>query len=332
MDTEFLQLLRCPRTGSSLSLVGSLAVTGHKGVSDAERFLLSEDHQHAYPVVKGIPRFVSKSNYADNFGRQWNLFSKTQLDSYSGHPVSANRFWQATGWHPEEIAGKWVLDIGCGAGRFAEIALQAGAKVITLDYSNAVDACRNNLRHYPYLYPVQGDIYALPFVRSAFTHIYSLGVLQHTPDVAKAFRALPPLLAPGGKLCTDFYWKRFRTMMHPKYLVRPFTRKMDTDTLLAVLEKRVPGMLGASRFLGKVPLVGRVLKRLVPVADYTGRYPLSEEQLLEWALLDTFDMLAPEYDNPQTSTTVHNWLQDCGFTNIEVFHAGHLVGRGVKQA
>ena len=34
----------------------------------------------------------------------------------------------ATGWNAADLAGKWVLDVGCGAGRFAEVALRAGAK------------------------------------------------------------------------------------------------------------------------------------------------------------------------------------------------------------
>ena len=331
MNSEFLALLRCPKTGSRLVVADAPhdAETAFPG--GADYFLMSEGGEHLYPVVKGIPRFVPESNYADNFGKQWNLFRLTQLDSHSGHPISANRFWKATGWKPEEIAGKWVLDVGCGAGRFAEVALEAGARVIALDYSSAVDACKENLSRYPNLFPVQGDIYSLPFMNASFSHIYSLGVLQHTPDVARAFRALPPLLVPGGKLCTDFYWKRFRTMLHAKYLVRPFTRRMDNEALLSWLQKRVPGMLSASRALGKVPLLGVVLKRIVPVADYTGRYPLSEEQLQEWALLDTFDMLAPEYDNPQSAGTVRSWFQLNGFADIEVFHEGHLVGRGTRQ-
>ena len=64
---------------------------------------------------------------------------------------------------PTDLAGQWVLDAGSGAGRFAEVALQAGAEVIALDYSRAVDACYANLKHYPNLHVVQGDIYALPF-------------------------------------------------------------------------------------------------------------------------------------------------------------------------
>jgi hypothetical protein len=76
--------------------------------------------------------------------------------------------------------------------------------------------------------------------------------------------------------------------------------------------------------------MGRTLKRLIPVADYTGIYPLSDQQLREWALLDTFDMLAPEYDNPQTSQKVREWLKSARLVDIEVLHEGHLVGRGRK--
>jgi uncharacterized protein YbaR (Trm112 family) len=79
-----------------------------------------------------------------------------------------------------------------------------------------------------------------------------------------------------------------------------------------------------------VPLVGRLLKRLLPIADYTGIFPLSKRQLQEWALLDTFDMLAPEYDNPQSSKAVRLWLEKAGLVDAEVCHAGHLVGRGLK--
>lgn len=35
-----------------------------------------------------------------------------------------------------------VLDAGCRAGHFAEIALRFGAQVVAVDYSNAVEACR----------------------------------------------------------------------------------------------------------------------------------------------------------------------------------------------
>ena len=136
---------------------------------------------------------------------------------------------------------------------------------------------------------------------------------------------------PGGLLVVDLYWKRLQTLLHTKYLLRPFTKRMKQDKLFGFLQKWIPILLKTSQILGSVPLIGRFLKRVIPVADYTGIYPLNGEQLKEWALLDTFDMLAPEYDNPQTLNTILQWFEKTGFTNIEIFHEGHLVGRGYKS-
>jgi 2-polyprenyl-3-methyl-5-hydroxy-6-metoxy-1,4-benzoquinol methylase len=326
LHPELLPLLRCPRAGSALELRDPQYQDGR--IRSAT--LHSQQGGHEYPIRDFIPRFVPASNYADNFGMQWNLFRQTQLDSHTGVPVTANRFWKATGWAPESLEGQWVLDIGCGSGRFAEVALQAGARVVALDYSSAVDACYANLRHHENLHVVQGDIYALPFSPGSFPFVYSLGVLQHTPDVHAAFKGLPAMVASGGNLCVDYYWRRLRTLLHMKYLLRPFTRRMPQDRLFALLRKRVPGMLRVSQRLRRVPLLGIGLQRLVPVSDYTGIYPLNDRQLEEWALLDTFDALAPHYDNPQTAATVRRWYTEAGFTDIEVFHASHLVARGKK--
>lgn len=328
MKIELLELLRCPKTGQELRVEGKIYDTQEI----REGVLISTDGLKRYPIYNGIPRFVPETNYADNFGMQWNHFRQTQLDSYSGHPISAERFWLATGWKPEQLKDQWVLDVGCGAGRFAEVALLAGAKVVALDYSSAVDACYQNLKFHPKLFVVQGDIYSLPFASESFPFVYCLGVLQHTPDVAKAFAALPPMLQLGGSLSADFYWKRFRTMLHSKYLLRPITKRMDQLLLFRTLQKTTPSLLAISQALGRIPFIGRILKRIVPVADYTGRYHLSAQQLREWALLDTFDMLAPAYDNPQTAVTIRQWFERAGLKDVEIGHWGHLTGRGVKPA
>jgi len=326
MKLQILDILRCPETGARLDLISPQYDLGEVETGE----LATADRRFVYPIRDFIPRFVPETSYADNFGVQWNRFRQTQLDSFSGQPISADRFWNATGWRPVDLAGKWVLDVGCGAGRFAELALESGANVLALDYSSAVDACYANLKHFPNLHVVQANIYALPLLQGVFPFVYSLGVLQHTPDVERAFQALPPMLAPNGELCVDFYWKRIRTMMHAKFVWRPFTKRVPNALLFRTLEGIVPSLLAISQFTGRVPLMGRYLKRLLPVADYTGIYPLSADQLSEWALLDTFDMLAPKHDNPQTAATVKTWLQNAGLAEIEVFHERHLVARGRK--
>lgn len=328
MKSEIIKILRCPKTG--MKLVWEKADSERSDEEFLEGWLISEDKRNRYPVRSSIPRFVPESNYADNFGMQWNYFAKTQLDSHSGHCISEDRFWLATGWNPNDLKGKWVLDVGCGSGRFAEVALNSGAKVVALDYSSAVDACYENLRHYKNLYVVQGDIYSLPFADNSFDFIYSLGVLQHTPNVENAFLALPPVLRNGGNICVDYYEKTFKSLFLPKYWLRLFTKRIKKNYLFSFLEVTVPILLFVSRALQRLPMVGKLLRRAIPVANYDGVLPLSERQLREWALLDTFDWLSPAYDNPQTKKSARAYMEQAQMERIEVLNAGHLVARGRK--
>jgi hypothetical protein len=198
-----------------------------------------------------------------------------------------------------------------------------------LDYSSAVDACYANLKSFAGFHVVQGDVYALPLLKGFFPFVYSLGVLQHTPDVAKAVNALPPMVARGGSLCVDFYQKTLASAVLPKNILRPLTKRIPQQRLFSMLEKAVPVLLPLSRLMARVPAAGDILKRFVPVANYEGILPLTAEQHLEWSLLDTFDWFAPRYDNPQTPETVKAWLVEAGLANVEVLKAGHLVGRGI---
>jgi ubiquinone/menaquinone biosynthesis C-methylase UbiE len=285
-----------------------------------------------YPIVNFVPRFVSSDNYASNFGLQWNHFRQTQLDSQSGLPISRNRLMRQVGWSPDDFAGKTVLDVGCGTGRFAEVALSCGASVVAVDYSSAVDACWSNLKAHPELNVVQADLYALPFPLGCFDLVYCLGVLQHTPDVRRSFAALPPLVAEGGLLVVDSYLRSFKSLCHSRYVLRMVTRHMRPETLFPLVQRMTPWLLTISRLVGRLPALGVYLKRMVPVANYEGAYPLSEKQLVEWATLDTYDWLSPRYDQPQTPATLRRWFEEAGLADIEVFLADHLTGRGRRKS
>jgi len=327
MKPSFIDCLRCPTSGDSLTLADAVYGDGGHVVDGT---LVCACGQ-TFPIVRSIPRFVPADNYASNFGFQWNHFAATQLDSHTGQPISEDRFRAQTKWTEADLRGAVVLDAGCGAGRFAEVALKMGATVVAIDYSDAVDAAARNLPSDRITF-VQADILSLPFAPDSFGFIYSLGVLQHTPDARRAITSLIARLRRGGQITVDLYLRRWTNLGHPKYWLRPITRRMPAQRLFALLERTVRPMLRVSRALGAVPLAGRALSRLVPVANYSGVLPLNEQQLAEWALLDTFDWFAPRYDKPETANTLRAWLEAMPLTGVEVFRAGHLTGRGTKAA
>ena len=326
MKLAFVEFLRCPNTLSKLTLT-DVEIIDDKIKSG---ILHSECGLHQYAIHKYIARFVKTDNYANSFGWQWNKFKKTQFDSYSGFPITFNRFWKATNWEDKIQHGEWILDAGCGSGRFAEISSNTTANIVAIDYSNAVDACYENLGSRDNLIIIQCDIYKLPFENGFFDKIYSLGVLQHTPDVKEAVLSLSLKIKTGGDFCIDFYEKSFKSMLLPKYWLRPFTKRIDKESVFLFLEKNIDFLLKVSRILRRIPFIGKLLARVIPVADYSTILPLSEKQIREWAILDTFDWLTPTYDNPQTRKTIHKWLIEFGFEKIQVLKEGHIVGRGNK--
>lgn len=326
MKQSLLEILRCPVCAAGFSLAATIVTDGEVEAGE----LTCRGCASVFPVVSFVPRFVPAENYATNFGLQWNAFRPTQLDSHSGLAISRNRFFAQSRWSAEELRGKRVLDVGCGAGRFAEIALSTGAEVVALDYSSAVDACQQNLYPDERLNVIQGDVYHLPFAKESFDYVYCFGVLQHTPDVQGACLALVEHLRPAGKIAVDVYQWQIRNIFNGKYIVRPITRRISASTLFALVRKIVPLLLPLSLALGRVPVIGRKARQLLPLSNYEGIHPLNPEQVREWAILDTFDMLSPAHDHPQRPETLRKWFTMAGLKNIEVFRAGHLVARGVK--
>ena len=282
-----------------------------------------------FNVKDGVIDFVKGSNYTDNFGDQWNKFPKIQLDSFNGTTISKDRFWSALNLTPNDLKGKLVLDVGCGTGRFSEIAVKAGAIVIGLDYSSAAYVAAKNLKSYSNFQAIRGDIYNLPFKKNCFDLVYCLGVLQHTPDVERAFKSLPPIIKNNGLLVVDYYWKRFQTVFGWKYIIRLITAKLNEKTVFKILKIIHPIFYPISEFLSKIPLIGKAITRLLPVVNYCNDYKQLDKKILrEWSFLDTYDNWAPKYDKPQTVKTITKWANEVGLKNIQHEHVGHLVIRG----
>lgn len=308
----------CPKTGSELQLTP----TGYVGAKEV-----------SYPVVTGIPRFVDSAGYTDNFSFQWNEFAQTQIDD-GLVKQSGTRLWSETGWKPDDLQGQKILEVGSGAGRFTRALLSvSGAHLASVDYSEAVQANYANNRDYieqGRLALAQASIYELPYANGRFDKVFCLGVLQHTPDFRESLKCLLAKARPGGELVVDFYpitgwW----TKIHAKYIFRPILKRMPSERLLSVLRKAMPSLIAAYRGLKSVRL--GVLTRFLPICDIDGTLPaeLTREQLLEWCVLDTFDMFSPAYDNPQRIATVAKWLGEMG---AEIAFAGFVPFDGHHKA
>ena len=326
MRLSLVDDLRCQRCGGSLEV---LEEGGHGGDEVTHGSLRCAGCGAGAPIRDGIPRFVPTDNYASSFGLQWNRHARTQLDKFNGTSISRDRLCAETAWNLSTLGEERILEVGCGAGRFTQVLLETGARVYSVDYSAAVDACLSNNGPHERLSIIQADLYRLPLKQGYFDKVLCLGVLQHTPDPRGALSSLILYLKAGGEIVVDVYPARLFSLLHPRYLLRSFTRRMDPESLHAIVVQWAPRLLAASDGVLRLPLVGSFAARAIPVANYRGKLALSEEQLVSWAVLNTFDWLSPRYDKPQRASTMARWLADAGLGQVRVSRiTGGETGRG----
>jgi SAM-dependent methyltransferase len=223
---------------------------------------------------------------------------------------SESDFRRRTGFTPEELAGKLVLDVGCGMGRFAEVATRWGAHVVGIDLSLAEEAAVENLRDREAVF-FQADVFHLPFAPASFDYIYSIGVLHHTPNCERAFKVLPGLLKPGGRIAIWLY-SGYHKWYRMSDVYRKVTRRMSPKILYRLSYVAVP-MYGLHRFLRAIPLVG---KPISGVMKYL--LPMSFNPDAQWRVLDTLDWYSPWYQSKHTYEEVFRWFEDCGLQDLRV--------------
>jgi SAM-dependent methyltransferase len=274
-----------------------------------EAGLMCVDCKRRYPAVKGVVRFVDAQHYAGSFGFQWLTFRDTQLDNDESRRSEAD-FRRRTGFTPDDLAGKLVLDVGCGMGRFAEVATRWGAYVVGIDLSLAEEAASENLKDREAAF-FQADVFHLPFAPGTFDIIYSVGVLHHTPNCERAFKMLPGLLKPGGRIAIWLY-SGYNKWYRMSDVYRRVTRRMSPKTVYRLSHIAVP-MYGVHQFLRSIPIVG---KPISGVMKYL--LPMSFNPDPRWRVLDTLDWYSPWYQSKHTYEEVFRWFEDCGLQDLRV--------------
>ena len=98
--------------------------------------------------------------------------------------------------HFGDVAGRRILDLGCGKGRFARRLRDLGAEVIGLDGS------RGMLSHASDLDCVRASALRLPFAPGSFDGVMAVEVFEHLPKggIPRALAEIGRVLKPGGTL------------------------------------------------------------------------------------------------------------------------------------
>ncbi len=223
MRERLLGWLACPACHGSLALAAK-ACTGE---DVREGMLTCSRCGVRYPITGGIPRMIpgevtgEARETAERFGYEWTRFGEIRSEyaaQFGGWiaPVESGAF-----------TGRVVLDAGCGKGRHLRLVAGYGAReVIGVELGPAVEVARGNTADLVNVHVVQGDLTRPPVRPASVDVIYSIGVLHHLGVPITGFRALAPLLVPGGLMVAWLYARegnrRLLTLLEP---LRRVTRR-----------------------------------------------------------------------------------------------------------
>lgn len=311
MKKELLNELVCPKCKGKLSL--SDEVFFEKEVKSG---YLTSSCGAKFRIENFIPRFVASDKYVQSFSFEWQMHSRTQVDSLSGYNISEEQFQARIDFPLAQLAGKMVLDAGCGTGRYSEVALKNGATVIGVDLSFSVDVAFGHMGRRPQAHFIQADIFNLPFPEEKFDFIFSFGVLHHTPDAQKAFQGLAKLLKLNGKLSIFVYSSYNKGIVYSSAFWRFFTTRLPKRALYYLSFISLP-----LYYVYKIPIIGSIGKMLFVI-------PMWKDW--RWRLLDTYDWYSPRYQSKHTHWEVFKWFEESGFRDIKIFE-NEVTMMGIKK-
>lgn len=274
------------------------------------------------------PTAPDQSRTKSAYALQWNRFRIVRPEE------DRATFRNRTGLAPADLAGATVLDAGCGMGRYLRVAAEGGPRALVgLDLSGAVVAARDLTRDFPCISVAQGDLLRPPFAPGRFDHVYSLGVLDHTPDPRAAFRALARLLKPGGRIVVWVYPKERPALERVMNAHRAVSTRLPLSLLVALSRLSAPlGGLKRRLMASRNRLVARAGVALNVLTIGVSMHPDPEVRVC-----DTLDWYAPRYLSRHTPAEVRGWFAEAGLVDVVDLSAGQVFyhagqGNGINLA
>lgn len=236
-------------------------------------------------IAAGAPRTepVADGRSPDSFRLQWSIYQEGDLTWFKDDAGLRKReLLYNLEAAPEELAGRTLLDAGCGNGELTRAIAEYGLEVVGMDFSRSIEGARRRLfeRGFPVAHRVhylQGNALELPIEPASFDFVHSSGVLHHTPSTHRGMRSVSRAVAPGGKLYIQLYRRRPAWIHWINVSLRAVTTRLPLGFLYRLCYLGAPVHAALSRLVhglrGEVPPASTRRERAVQMFDnYSPRY------------------------------------------------------------
>lgn len=249
------------------------------------------------------------------FGEEWRRFDQSALPAAEQRRLF-DAYFALFPWN-DLPPGAEGADIGCGSGRWAELAAPRLGVLHCVDPSDAIEVARQRLHHMTNVEFHRTGVEALPFAPGSLDFAWSLGVLHHVPDTAAALRACAACLRPGAPLLVYLYYALDNRPMWFRALWRA------SEGIRAVVSRLpMPLRHGAAEVLATT--VYWPLSRLARLGERLGRdvtnWPLAPyRQLSRYTLrTDALDRFGTRLEQRFTRAQVIAMMEQAGLERVRI--------------
>jgi ubiquinone/menaquinone biosynthesis C-methylase UbiE len=254
---------------------------------------------------------------AGGFGREWSTFTQNEreLTTEQRAQLFADYF-AIFPWETLPAQGATGIDVGCGSGRWAALVAPRVAHLHLLDVSaEALDVARANLVGSANVSFHLAAVEDVPLPDGSLDFAYSVGVLHHVPDTARAIRDVARKLRPGAPFLVYLYYA---------FDNRPLWYRLvwQASTAVRVILSRSPYFLQVAISQLIATLVYWPLARLARVLAAAGVLPASwplayyRDKSFYVLRTDAFDRFCTRLEQRFTRVQIETMLADAGFESI----------------
>jgi SAM-dependent methyltransferase len=264
-----------------------------------------------------------------SFGDEWSRFDQNGLSDAESQDIFAEYFavfpWSDL---PPDAEG---FDMGCGTGRWAQWAAPRVGRLHCIDPSAALDIARSKLSSHTNIdfHSATVDEPGLPLNSQDFG--YSLGVLHHVPDTAKAIQSCVDLLKPGAPLLLYLYYAFDNRPLWFRFI---WKASDAVRRVICRLPAALKGLITDLIALGVYFPLARFAKIAERVGIRTTNLPLTyyRNHSLYTMRTDARDRFGTPLEQRFTKAQIAGMMRSAGLVNVR-FSAGapYWCAVGIKQ-
>ncbi len=211
----------------------------------------------------------------------------------------------------------YVLDMGCGSGRFSRYLSSRVGFIEALDPSEAVWAAEQLLCGIDNVRLINASADSIPFVDDTFDFVMSIGVLHHIPNTQMAMKNCVEKVKPGGHFFVYLYYNldnsglTFRLIFKFVSLIRKFISSLPSG-----IKKFMCDLLAILVYL-PVIIVGKLLDK-AGFKQLAKKLPLSYYQDKSFFIIrnDALDRFGTALEHRFSKAEIKVMMESCGLINI----------------